>query len=224
MRAVLFDMDGTLVDSEKLWDISLAALYEELGGRESRGARLDGGRLGGGHHSDGLYRPGPRLDPVAMTSPWAGCTTTPRSVRRRVALVRRRAGTVGSACRRRDSDGVVTNTQRAFTERALNSMGKSTFRRCMRRRSAAWQTRARRLPTGRRFAGPGAVGMPGHRGLGHRHRGGRECGMPGASGAQRCSGAFGPAASAYLVAHRGVRLGLRRLFAELNSQLGERTA
>ena len=27
MRAVLFDMDGTLVDFDKLWDISLAALY-----------------------------------------------------------------------------------------------------------------------------------------------------------------------------------------------------
>src|SRR6476661_9099650 len=33
MRAVLFDMDGTLVDSEKLWDISLAALYGHHGGR-----------------------------------------------------------------------------------------------------------------------------------------------------------------------------------------------
>ena len=32
MQAVLWDMDGTLVDSEKLWDISLAALYAELGG------------------------------------------------------------------------------------------------------------------------------------------------------------------------------------------------
>ncbi|VEG40723.1 haloacid dehalogenase superfamily enzyme, subfamily IA [Mycolicibacterium flavescens] len=32
LRAVLFDMDGTLVDSEKLWDVSLAALYAELGG------------------------------------------------------------------------------------------------------------------------------------------------------------------------------------------------
>ena len=27
MKAVLWDMDGTLVDSEKVWDISLAALY-----------------------------------------------------------------------------------------------------------------------------------------------------------------------------------------------------
>ena len=32
MRAVLFDMDGTLVDSEKLWDISMHELYARLGG------------------------------------------------------------------------------------------------------------------------------------------------------------------------------------------------
>ena len=32
MEAVLWDMDGTLIDSEKLWDISLNALYAELGG------------------------------------------------------------------------------------------------------------------------------------------------------------------------------------------------
>ena len=32
MRAVLWDMDGTLVDSEKLWDVSLQALYGRLGG------------------------------------------------------------------------------------------------------------------------------------------------------------------------------------------------
>ena len=32
MRAVLWDMDGTLVDSEKLWDVSMHALYGRLGG------------------------------------------------------------------------------------------------------------------------------------------------------------------------------------------------
>src|ERR1700752_4522779 len=40
MKAVLFDMDGTLVDSEKLWDISLAALYKELGGTLTQDVRL----------------------------------------------------------------------------------------------------------------------------------------------------------------------------------------
>ncbi|MGH3930929.1 MAG: HAD family phosphatase, partial [Pseudonocardiaceae bacterium] len=32
LQAVLWDMDGTLVDSEKLWDVSLAELARELGG------------------------------------------------------------------------------------------------------------------------------------------------------------------------------------------------
>jgi beta-phosphoglucomutase-like phosphatase (HAD superfamily) len=32
MKAVLFDMDGTLVDSEKLWDISMQELYARFGG------------------------------------------------------------------------------------------------------------------------------------------------------------------------------------------------
>lgn len=32
MRAVLWDMDGTLVDSEKLWDVAMHALYDHLGG------------------------------------------------------------------------------------------------------------------------------------------------------------------------------------------------
>ncbi|MCV7168499.1 HAD family phosphatase [Mycobacterium manitobense] len=39
LSAVLFDMDGTLVDSEKLWDISLEALYARLGGELSAEVR-----------------------------------------------------------------------------------------------------------------------------------------------------------------------------------------
>jgi HAD superfamily hydrolase (TIGR01509 family) len=36
---VLFDMDGTLVDSEKIWDLSLAELASRLGGELSPSAR-----------------------------------------------------------------------------------------------------------------------------------------------------------------------------------------
>ncbi|MHA3021999.1 HAD family hydrolase [Mycobacterium sp. BMJ-28] len=32
LSAVLFDMDGTLVDSEKLWDVGMHALYARMGG------------------------------------------------------------------------------------------------------------------------------------------------------------------------------------------------
>ena len=39
LAAVLFDMDGTLVDSEKLWDIALRDLAEHLGGVLSAAGR-----------------------------------------------------------------------------------------------------------------------------------------------------------------------------------------
>lgn len=39
LRAVLFDMDGTLVETEHYWDQSLAALAARLGGRISPSAR-----------------------------------------------------------------------------------------------------------------------------------------------------------------------------------------
>lgn len=39
MQAVLFDMDGTLLDSEKVWDVALADLATWLGGELSASAR-----------------------------------------------------------------------------------------------------------------------------------------------------------------------------------------
>jgi len=39
LAGVLFDMDGTLVDSEKVWDVGLAELAEHYGGRLSAPAR-----------------------------------------------------------------------------------------------------------------------------------------------------------------------------------------
>jgi HAD superfamily hydrolase (TIGR01509 family) len=39
LAAVLFDMDGTLVETEQYWGEAMAALAERLGGRLSRGAR-----------------------------------------------------------------------------------------------------------------------------------------------------------------------------------------
>ena len=39
LRGVLFDMDGTLFDSEKLWTVSLSELAARLGGRISPATR-----------------------------------------------------------------------------------------------------------------------------------------------------------------------------------------
>lgn len=41
LRAVLFDMDGTLLDSEKIWDVGLRELAASLGGELSQAARAD---------------------------------------------------------------------------------------------------------------------------------------------------------------------------------------
>ena len=39
LRAVLFDMDGTLIDSERLWTVALVEVAHELGGELSAETR-----------------------------------------------------------------------------------------------------------------------------------------------------------------------------------------
>jgi HAD superfamily hydrolase (TIGR01509 family) len=129
MQAVLWDMDGTLVDSEKLWDISLAALYAELGGRMTPEVRAS--MVGSSaentiriiHNDLGLD-----LDPVATAAsdrwlhdytaelfddglPW--CDGAQQMLEALAA-----EGTPMA---------LVTNTKRALTERALNSIGREYF-------------------------------------------------------------------------------------------------
>lgn len=129
MKAVLFDMDGTLVDSEKLWDISLAALYAQLGGTLSQEVRLS---MVGGSAQDTIRTVytdlGLDLDPVAMAEsdrwlhdytaelfdgglPW--CSGAEELLEALAA-----DGTPMA---------LVTNTQRALTTRALNSIGRDYF-------------------------------------------------------------------------------------------------
>lgn len=129
MQAVLFDMDGTLVDSEKLWDISLAALYEELGGRLSPQVRAS---MVGGSAEDTIRTAytdlGLELNPVAMAEsdrwlheytaqlfdgglPW--CDGAQELLEALAA-----EGTPMA---------LVTNTARALTDRALESIGRQHF-------------------------------------------------------------------------------------------------
>jgi HAD superfamily hydrolase (TIGR01509 family) len=129
MQAVLWDMDGTLVDSEKLWDISLAALYAELGGRLTPDVRASMV----GSSAENTIRIvftdlGLELDPVAMAEsdhwlhdytaelfdgglPW--CDGAQEMLEALAA-----EGTPMA---------LVTNTQRALTDRALNSIGREYF-------------------------------------------------------------------------------------------------
>jgi HAD superfamily hydrolase (TIGR01509 family) len=129
VKAVLWDMDGTLVDSEKLWDVALHALYERLGGTltpQVRAATVGGSAQGTMRivYADLGLDP----DPAAMAAtadwlhdytgdlfddglPW--CDGAPELLEALAA------------------DGVpmalVTNTTRVLTERVLNIIGRQHF-------------------------------------------------------------------------------------------------
>ncbi len=129
VRAVLWDMDGTLVDSEKLWDVSLSALYESYGGVLSRETRT---ALVGASAEETMQTAYAELgldpDPVAMTESirWLhdhtadlfddGLPWCPGAREMLEALAAERMPTA-----------LVTNTARQLAERALDSIGRHYF-------------------------------------------------------------------------------------------------
>lgn len=86
MRAVLWDMDGTLIESEKLWDISMGELCRKLGGEMTPELRT---ALVGGAADATMRMIFTALelepDPVRMASETIGCTSTPASCSRPVS-------------------------------------------------------------------------------------------------------------------------------------------
>lgn len=129
LRAVLCDMDGTLVDSEKLWDVAMDALYDRLGGVLTPEVRAT--TVGGCAENtmrivyDDL---GLAPDPAAMadSANWlhdytAGLFDTglPWCDGARELLDGLAAAAMPVA--------LVTNTPRALAERALNTIGRHYF-------------------------------------------------------------------------------------------------
>lgn len=129
LRAVLWDMDGTLVDSEKLWDVAMDALYARLGGVLT--AQVRAATVGGCaadtmrivYHDLGL-----RPDPTAMAASarWMHDhiaelfdTGLPWCDGARELLEELGAEGIPMA--------LVTNTPRLLVERALNSIGRRHF-------------------------------------------------------------------------------------------------
>jgi len=129
VKAVLWDMDGTLVDSEKVWDVSLAALYEKLGGVLSPAVRASMVGSVAENTMRIVYTDlGLDLDPDAMadSSRWLNDYTAelfdgglPWCAGAHELLEELAAEGTPMA--------LVTNTQRALTERALNGIGRHYF-------------------------------------------------------------------------------------------------
>ena len=130
VAAVLWDMDGTLVDSEKIWDVSLADLAERLGGELSAATREDlvGAWL---RRAVTSVRTDVGLDAededaIAADSRWLLDRTSelfaqglPWLPGAQEALATVRASGVPTA--------LVTSTYRELTEVALDSIGREWF-------------------------------------------------------------------------------------------------
>lgn len=130
LRAVLFDMDGTLVDSEKLWDVSLAALYDQLGGEisdETRAALV-------GSSAENTIRTvyadlGLEPDPAAMaaSNQWLHDYTGELFASSGLPWCDGARELLEAVAAEGLPMALVTNTQRALTEQALESIGRHFF-------------------------------------------------------------------------------------------------
>jgi HAD superfamily hydrolase (TIGR01509 family) len=129
MKAVLWDMDGTLVDSEKVWDVSLAALYEKLGGEmtpEVRASMI-------GSVAENTMRIvytslGLELDRDAMaeSSRWLNDYTA-ELFDKGLPWCDGAKEMLDALAAEGTPMALVTNTERALTERALNGIGREYF-------------------------------------------------------------------------------------------------
>lgn len=129
LRAVLWDMDGTLVDSEKLWTIALDELMVRLGGRLTDAVR------------ESMLGSNMRRSTLILLAA-AGVEPTPAAIEdveswlneRMAVLFRERLPWqpgAAQALRAVRESGVrtalVTSTERMLTEIALDSIGREFF-------------------------------------------------------------------------------------------------
>ncbi|MFD9895371.1 HAD family hydrolase [Amycolatopsis sp. NPDC059027] len=129
LAAVLWDMDGTLVDSEKLWDVALYEAAEWLGGTLSEERRMT--LVGSNMDATStclLEVTGNTVTPekVAETNEWIRRRTSglfddalPWRPGAREALAALRSAGVPMA--------LVTSTERELTDLALNTIGREFF-------------------------------------------------------------------------------------------------
>ncbi|NKY43379.1 HAD family phosphatase [Nocardia cerradoensis] len=122
-------MDGTLLDSEKLWDIGVRELAEELGGRMTDAIRH--ALIGADARNalrilfDGL---GLELDPAAMLA--AGQWLERRVTELMAGPIPWRPGAQDALATLRAAGlpaALVTNTKRSITELCLETLGRHMF-------------------------------------------------------------------------------------------------
>lgn len=127
--AVLWDMDGTLVDSEKVWDVSLHDTARWLGGALSPAARADmvGSNLA---RTLRIMFADLGLPADAGRMARAGEHLTARTGELFAAGLRWRPGALAALHAVRACGlpaALVTNTERALTELALDGIGRDHF-------------------------------------------------------------------------------------------------
>jgi HAD superfamily hydrolase (TIGR01509 family) len=129
LAAVFWDMDGTLVDSEKIWDVSLYELAENLGGQLSPAvrAKMVGSNM---DHTLRLLFAALGLEPRPHALAEAGQWLS----RRTAELFRNglpwRPGAEEALNAVRDAGlrmALVTSTERPLTELALHTIGRGSF-------------------------------------------------------------------------------------------------
>ncbi|MEV0706842.1 HAD family hydrolase [Nocardia aurea] len=129
LAAVLWDMDGTLLDSEKLWDIGVRELAVELGGvmtDELRHALIGAS----GPNALRLLFTGLGVDPTAEAILAAGRFLEVRVTELMTGPIPWRPGAKDALALVRTSglsSALVTNTKRSLTEFGLDTLGRDYF-------------------------------------------------------------------------------------------------
>ncbi|MBB4962113.1 HAD superfamily hydrolase (TIGR01509 family) [Micromonospora polyrhachis] len=125
--AVLFDMDGTLIDSERIWEVALRELAASYGGRLSQDARL---AMIGSSMANSMA-----ILHEDLGQPWRDPTVGAAWLEQRVAELfvdelRWRPGALAlleAVCAARIPTALVTSTTRPLVEVALDTLGRDRF-------------------------------------------------------------------------------------------------